>query len=340
MEDIMKRISLIVLCLVLTFASCGGRGSFPPAGSYSNVVLVTETGKLEGVTEAMVRELQHNLDYYTKTELQFKVRLMSAVELEREPPSKNLVVFGVARQGEIGRIIEGYIGTASVRKVLQGANSIFKKLDYPGAGQLTVIVTASSGDMLGEVVRKNGQLVRDIIEEANRERLRGYLLGREKSDVTEELRARYGFTIRIPFLYELNQERSDIPGVEIVRTLPHRGLTISWRPWKQQGLSAADSTEIYDARAHLAWEMYDRDVMRREIVFFRDGELGPYDAVVMEGYWENSEDLFGGPFICFFVHDHVASRLWIIDCLVYAPGFDKHVFLRELVAVAETFRID
>ncbi|HUV36562.1 MAG TPA: DUF4837 family protein [Patescibacteria group bacterium] len=336
----MKRFSLFTLCAICVFCSCGGQGSFPPAGSYSNVVLVTESGKLEGTTEGMVRVLQHSLDYYTKTEFQFVVRLISAYDLQREPPAKNVVIFGVARQGEIGRIIESFIGTASVRKVLQGNNNIFKKLNYPIEGQLTLIVTASSHDILADVIARNGQAIRDIIEEANRERLRAYLLKRERIEVTEEFRARYGFSLRIPELYEVNQERPDLPGIELVRTLPHRGLTVSWRPWKARGLSVADSSALFDARADLAWKMYDKDVMRREIVFFRDGELGEYDAVIMEGYWENSEDLFGGPFICFFVHDRVKSRLWIIDCLVYAPGFDKHVFIRELYAVAETFRIE
>lgn len=336
----MKRFSPAILCGVFFFCSCGGQGSFPPVGSYSNVVLVTESGKLEGNTEGMVRVLQHDLDYYTKTELQFKVRLISASDLQREPPAKNVVIFGVARQGEIGRVIESFIGTASVRKVLQGRNNIFRKLNYPVEGQLTLIVTASSHDILADVIARNGQAIRDIIEDANRERLRAYLLKREQREVTEEFRARYGFSLRIPSLYEVNQERPEVPGIEFVRKLPHRGLTVSWRPWKGRGLSAADSTELFDARADLAWQMYDKDVMRRDIVYFRDGEFAEYDAVIMEGYWENSEDLFGGPFICFFIHDRVKARLWIIDCLVYAPGFDKHIFLRELYAIAESFRIE
>lgn len=335
----MKVVLLFLLCAACAISSCGGQGSFPPAGSYSNVVLVTESGKLEGMTEGMVRVLQHSLDYYTKTELQFNVRLISAYDLQREPPAKNVVIFGVARQGEIGRVIESFIGTASVRKVLQGKNNIFRKLDYPVEGQFTLIVTASSYDKMAEVVEKNGPVIRDIIEQANRQRLREYLLKREKSETTEELQARYGFSLRIPDLYKVNQKRPDIPGIELVRQLPHRGLTVSWRPWKKRGLSAADSSALFDVRANLAWQMYDKDVMRREIVFFRGGALDEYDAVIMEGYWENSEDLFGGPFICFFIYDRVKSRLWVVDCLVYAPGFDKHVFIRELHAIAETFRI-
>jgi hypothetical protein len=335
----MKRLVITCIIIAALAVSCGRQGTFPPVGSYSEVVVVTETGKVEGLTEDLVRVLQHPVDYYTKEELQFRVMVISADQLQRKAPSKNLVLFGVARQGAMGRLIESFIGTSAVRTVLEGKNNIFKKLNYPVKGQLTLIITASNGDRLARTVRENEVLIRDIIEEANRERLREYLLTREKVEVSDEIRGKYGFTIRVPFLYDLNQERRDVPGVEIVRVKPHRGITVSWRSWDGGGISVADSAALYDVRADIAWKIYNGDVMRRDIVFFHEDRLGPYEAVRMEGYWEKSEDLYGGPFMCFFVYDRLKARLWIVDCLVYAPGFDKHTLLRELRAVAETFRI-
>jgi hypothetical protein len=332
----MRRSILISLAFLVMF-SCGKRSSFPPVGSYSDVMIVTETGKLNKLTELIVREIQHPVDYYTKEELQFRAKLVSASELEKTPPSKNMILYGVVRQGEIGSLIEGFIGTASVRKVLEGKTNIFKKIDYPYTGQLTIIVTAASGDRLGDVVRANGAIIRDIIEEANRRRLREYLLDKEKVDVTEELRARYKFVLRVPFLYELNQQRPEVPAVELVRVKPHRGIMVSWRPWEGVSVTLADSSSLYDIRAELAWKMYDKDVMRRDIVSFHEDYLGDFAAVRMDGYWENSVGMYGGPYSCFFIHDDVRSRLWIIDCVVYGPGFDKHPLLRELRAVVETF---
>jgi len=334
----MKRRLVFLAVVSLLLGSCGKRSNFPPVGSYSSVVIVTESGKLDASTENLVRQIQHPVDYYTKEELQFKAKLVPAYDLEKEPPSKNMILFGLVRQGEVGRLIEGFIGTSSVRKVLEGQINIFRKLDYPYAGQLTVIITAASSERLAQVVSENGALIRDIIEEANRERLRNYLLQREKKELEEEIRAKYKFTLRIPFLYELNQERKEVPGIEFVRTAPHRGLTVSWRSWQQGGVSLADSSALYDIRADLAWKMYDKDVIRRDLVSFAEDMLGDYRVVRMDGYWENSEGIYGGPYSCFFLYDDLRSRLWIVDTLVYGPGFDKHPLLRELKAVAETFR--
>ena len=334
----MRRYLAVIVLAVVLVGSCSRRSSFPPVGSYSSVMIVTETGQLDKSTENLVRQIQHPVDYYTKEELQFKAKLVPAYLVEKEPPSKNMILFALVRQGEVGKLIEGFIGTASVRKVLEGKINVFKKLDYPYAGQLTIIVTAASSDRLSEVVSESGALIREIIEEANRDRLRNYLLEREKRELTEEIRAKYKFTLRIPFLYELNQERKDVPGIEFVRKAPHRGLTVSWRSWTSSTVSLADSSSLYDIRADLAWKMYDKDVMRRDLVSFTEDRLGDYRIVRMDGYWENSEGIYGGPYSCFFLYDDILSRLWIVDTLVYGPGFDKHPLLRELRAVAETFR--
>ncbi len=336
----MRKTALILILIfgLILNISCERGISYPPAGSYSGIVLVTESGMKGGVNDVMIRTLQHDMDYYSRIEPQFKLRMIRAADIGREPPTKNMVVFGVVREGEAGDLIESFIGTAAVRRVLEGKEFIFKKSNFPGAGRLTVIVTAPTTRKLKEIARANGSIIRDIIEAENRKRLLAYLLKDVQSDVEEELKAKYGFELSVSFLYELNQERPDLQGVELVRIQPHRGITISWRDWDKSSLSVADSLKLYNLRAKMAWEMYNKDVMRKDLVSYKSGELGPYDAVVMEGYWEKKDALYGGPFRCFFICNRDRSRLWIIDLLVYAPGFEKHRLLRELHAVAETFR--
>ena len=38
--------------------------------------------------------------------------------------------------------------------------------------------------------------------------------------------------------------------------------------------------------------------------------------------------------------DRPAQKLWAVDLLVYAPGREKTTLVRELRAVAETFRYE
>lgn len=330
---------LAALCLLC--ASCAEREAYlpPPAGSYSNVVLVTETGLVEGPAETMVRAIQHEIDFYTRTENQFNVKIIPAAKLEAELPVKNMVLFGIAGQGRLGSYIERFIGGDAVRSVFAGRASVFKKMDYPVKGQLTIIVTAASNEALERIAIEEGELIRGIIEEENRERLRKFLLRDENADLGKILRARYGFTLRVPADYYLNQERPEVPGVELINPTPNRMLAVSWRAFDKQEASLADSSAFYRVREDFAFTMYDGDVMRRDLAKFRETKLGLYPAVRMDGYWENSKGDYGGAFVSFFVVDRVKSRLWLVDCVVYAPGSDKNEPLRELHAIAETFRL-
>ncbi|MDD3642164.1 MAG: DUF4837 family protein [Candidatus Krumholzibacteria bacterium] len=337
----MRRTRIVAAAAALAMIlSCGRHAVFVPPGSYSEVVIVTETGLQGGLGDEIISVLQHPLDFYSKMEYQFKWRLVAAADYEQEPPSKNMVIFGVVREGGIGSIIEQIIGTDNVRKVIEGKQHIIARVDYPVRGQLTVVVTASTAQQLREVARGNGGKIRDVIEQANRERLRENLLLSEDAGTAADLKAKYGFAIRIPGEYRLNRDWGHLPGVEIFRDYPHRGITVSWRGWSGRALSTADSAALYDLRAQIMWEIHDKEVMRPELVSWSMSTLGEYDAVRMDGYWESSEEMYGGPFICFFIHDRVRARVWLVDCLVYAPGFDKNPLLREVWSIAETFRID
>jgi hypothetical protein len=342
----MKLPSIVVLSLSISMlgASCGRQETYvvPATGSYSGVVLVTETGALEGPTVAMVDALQVEIDYYTRTELEFRVKVVSAADFEKEVPTRNMVLFGVVNRGRIGTIIGTFIGDEGTRSVLQGQHNIFARLDSPVKGQLTVIVTGVSNDDLERLARQQGGVIREIIEDADRQRIRDYIFKVENTSLEGQLRAKYGFTMQIPGgqnIYTLSQDRPEVPGIEIAREGPHRGLGLSWREWTEDGVSVADSNALYAFRADFAYKMYDKDVMKRDLVSFREVQLGVNKAIRMQGYWENSVEPYGGAFVCFFVYDHVKSRLWLIDCLTYAPGQNRHELFRELIAIAETFKL-
>ena len=47
----------------------------------------------------------------------------------------------------------------------------------------------------------------------------------------------------------------------------------------------------------------------------------------------------GGPFVNYTFYDESTERIYMIDGMVFAPGFDKREFLRHVEAIAHTFRL-
>ena len=74
--------------------------------------------------------------------------------------------------------------------------------------------------------------------------------------------------------------------------------------------------------------------------YFKNKKLGKYQAIEMSGYWSSSSSIAGGFYRTFFVFEERERLMWAIDLLVFAPGMSKHVYFRELQALAETFNFD
>ncbi|UCH84567.1 MAG: DUF4837 family protein [Candidatus Latescibacterota bacterium] len=312
----------------------------PPAGSYSKIMLITE----EGADDPFARELEPHLtkmlDFYIGEENQFLVEHARAVDMVEVPAVKNVLICGVANPvTDVGRNIVSQLGGGAVEQVKAGRANIFRRENLPGPGQLTVIVTAGSSSKLAELIDERGDEVAETIEESCRNRLRHYLLKHENKNLTKRLRETYGFTLRVPILYELLSEKSQPPGIELLREGPARLLGVFWLDWKDTP-TLADSTALYDARASYVWERYDGDVMDSTRVAFTHDRLAEYPVIKMEGYWSNTNALAGGFYKTFFVFEERERLLWVIDILVFAPGLPKHPHFRELQALAETFRYE
>lgn len=310
----------------------------PPAGSYSEVLLVTDEGAADPFSKLLTPHIAKTLDFYVSEDIEFRVQQVRAVDVEEVPYIKNIVFCGVASPvTDVGRRISSLIGKNALQRVQSDEAHIFQKKNLPGRGQITLIITAASAEALYDVIEERGDEVADILEASCRTRLRDYLLKNRRSDLTRTFQQKYGFTIEIPGFYRLLSDESDPPGIELLRDGPARLLGIFWVDWNHYP-TIEDRQELYDIRAQYVFARYDGDVMDPSRVSYTIEPLGDMYAVKMEGYWSNTNSLAGGYYKTYFVFDEEERLLWCVDLLVYAPGLPKHAHFRELLAIAETFR--
>ncbi len=325
--------------MVATIAVAGCiETDIPPAGSYSEVLVVTEGGRNDPLARALRPHLARRLDYFISEETQFKLQNLRASELTANPYFKNIILCGPASPTTlVGSHIVSLLGPEAVEKARAGTANIFRKEDLPGVGQVTIIITGASEEMIFDVLRERGHEVNDVLEQSCRRRLQNYLLGKKDSDLTRQLYQKYGFTIKVPTLYTLLSDEPDPPGIELLRDGPSRVLGIFWLDWDTTP-TVKEGQELFGIREDYVYRRYDGDTMDSTRVRFSYGRLGEYPAVKMEGYWSNSRSTAGGYYRSYFVYDEREKLLWVVDLLVYAPGVPKHPLFRELLALAETFR--
>lgn len=338
----MKKLTFFICLLALaTFPIDGCREmAIPPLGSYSEVLLVTEDGTQSVFLPLILKHVDRKLDFYTSQEKQFEISTIRAEQLEDFPKMKTILLVGVLDQlTSIGQKIAVLIGEDGTRKVMNGTATILKRENMPAPGQMTLIVTADSEAHLEEVIEGRGDEIPELIEKSSRKRLRRYLLTREDKKLSQYLFRKYGFAIGIPTFYNLQDEASNPPGVELMREAPTRSLGIFWVDWKREP-TLEDADALFNIRSKYVYARYDGDAMDSTRVTYSKAILGPYDSIEMQGYWYNTRATAGGCYKTFFIYEKSENLLWAVDLLVYAPGRDKYPLFRELLALAETFRYD
>jgi hypothetical protein len=330
---------LALACAALALSGVAGRapGAVSPC---SEVLLATEKGERDPAGLALAAILGRVIDYYVEEEPAFEVTGIRIAELDRRVDATNVVICGVAGKGtDVGRYIRAMLGDDALARVRSERSAVFKKDDLPGPGQLTVVVAAvSDADLLSCIQNRGGEIA-EILETGCRERLRGYFADRVDRSLSQRLHDAYGFSVGVPESYKVLAEGGDPPGVQLLCEGPARLLGVSWFEWDREP-TLADSARLFRVRAEYVWEAYDGDVMDSTRVSYRRGRLAEYPATEMSGYWSNSRSVAGGFYRTFFVYEPEEKLLWAVDLLVFAPGMPKHPLLRELHAIAETFRYD
>jgi hypothetical protein len=334
------RSALYVSMLVLLAVGCREM-EFPPAGSYSDVDLIADGGTTGEWATMLVPVLTGDVDYFVAREPRFSV-----TSIESEPPAepstaKNVILCGVLDGSTaVGARIMFLLGEDGVARVRAGEASILLRENLPQSGQLTLIVTAPTEDALRRVIHERGEEIPDIVDANCRERLRQSLLRSRRSALSERMRRQWGFFIEIPTLYTLYSESDNPPGVELHRESPPRVLGVFWKEW-DHAPTLYNTDELFDFRAAYVARRYEGDAMDRNRARYAYIRFGPYTAIRMSGYWHNDHySVAGGYFETYFVWNKDEKLLWAVDGLVYAPGREKTSLVRELHALAETFRYE
>jgi len=68
-------------------------------------------------------------------------------------------------------------------------------------------------------------------------------------------------------------------------------------------------------------------------------EFNNQGAWKITGLWESIEEAQGGPFISYLFYDEATDRTYFIHLMIFHPGKDKYMLLRQVDIVAHSFEI-
>lgn len=335
--------------LVLIPIALFGCGDSAPVlnavGSYSDVAILTDTSLFNGIAFRLEQALEVDANTGIRPETMFNVDVFDMDDRDKARLYKNVIVVGFvkgrdAASREIQRKLKG-----RTMQVLPSRNLLFADLeDVYAKNQNVIFLAGYDRSYMQSSLEDEAAGLRGQMEERNRERVLEYLLSVGRNAEAERiLREQVGVRMTVPDGYRINgikkNEAGDLGMVEVVHENPTRGVILFWKDVSEPG----------------AWDMDDPDpqvllALRRQWGLFIDEAIQDayghfWSATVfrgntlpqLAGMYEVRSANLGGPFRTIFLTDIPGKRVFGVNTFTFNPQGDKHVYLREALAIAETF---
>jgi hypothetical protein len=321
-----------------TLASgCGDKPVLNAVGSYSDVAILTSP-QLLPVATTLEQALEETVEYSLQPEPILNVDIFDIRDRKEAAVYKNIIVLGLlegsdASSQELKRQLAG----ESMKGIAARELFLATREDVYSRNQNVLYLAGHERNLMQSAARRQAPAIRGQIELSNRRRLLSFLtsLGR-KFPVEEQIRELGGFRLQVPQDYEAtrffgNHEQGS---VEIAARNPTRTVAIMWEP--AAGPEVLEDKEyLLERRRRWAEGYLDESLQDAGgFVWSLSSFLGA-ELPELAGFWEGST--YGGPFRTTFYYDAATKRLFGINRLCYAPNLPKHVYMRETLAVAESF---
>jgi hypothetical protein len=359
----------VALALALGLAACGEliTHTQDAVGQTGTIFVVADSTTWNGpVGEAIRAELGQGIRTLPQPEPAFTITRQDLSETFLNQIRRQHAVLFVApftRDSNTGRYLRARLDSTGVEALHRGGNGIFFRPNLWASDQLVVYATAPSDEELAAQIRAAGPQLRRAYDELARRRLTRDMFSRARqTDLEDRLLDRHGFAIGVQHDYVLVRDTTFVTETGSVGTfvrLRRLAAADSWRDLfvyyeEDPRLTRLNPDSVQALRNRLSRmfvrgaddstfiRIQDRFPERRPIVTDTVNLNGRF-ALETRGTWYLGDDAgrsagMGGPFVNYAFYDEDTGRFYLIDGMVFAPRFDKREFLRQMEAIAYTFR--
>jgi hypothetical protein len=364
--------ALVVLLLGVLYLALGtGRSviTYTPdaVGQTGTLYVVADSATWNGpVGEAIRGELGRGLATLPQPEPAFTlIRQDLTEQFFNQLRRQHAVLFAgpYTRPSTTGRFLRARLDSAGVAALERGGNGVFLRPDLWATRQLVAYATGPDDESVAAQVRARGDELRRAYDALARQRLTRDMFERARqTDIEDRLLERHGFAVGVQHDYVLVRDTTFVTDAGTAGTfvrLRRLAASDSWRDLfiyfeEDPRLERLNRESVLALREDLSRRFIrgaddstyirveDRFPDRRPIVTDTVGLNGRF-ALETRGTWYLGDEAgrsagMGGPFVNYAFYDEDSGRFYMIDGMVFAPRFDKREFLRQMEAIAHTFR--
>lgn len=350
---------LSVLLTLLFAAGCESLDYQPAAvGREGEVVVVMDSTHWNGPLGDAVRgNVAPYLGTLPAPEREFNLRRLSLVSqttLETIQKQKNVIfVAPLADSTREAEFLRSRLDPQALEAIRGGSVSIIPRRDLWRSGQQVIYVFGDTAESIIAELENRGEDIRYQFNDITRQRVELDMFERgRQTNMEQVLLDKHGFRVKVQHDYFSAIDTTNFVWLRrVVDSNSWRSLFVyyidDFNPanlnpdWIHAARDRLTETHIRGNVEGFVTIDYRRELVTENVDF-----LGRF-AYETRGLWHMVErkddgDLaewgMGGPFVNYTFYDDDSRRLYMIDGMVFAPGYDKREFLRHMEVIAHTFQ--
>lgn len=352
-------ISTLFLLAVVTLAGCElGEYKARAVGKEGEVIVVIDSSRWNGpIGDALKSTVGEYIGTLPAPERRFDLRAMDLQvdqDLSQVRNQKNVIfVAPLSDTTNEATYLRNVFDASAQEAIMSGDGVVVGRNDLWRRDQRVFYITGQDTDAVVDAIdRRAGEITRTF-DDATRQRMTEDMFDKgRQTDIEEYLMSEHDFAVNVQHDYLIAIDTTNFVWLRRILSDTWRSLFI----WYDERANPAVLTPewIYATRDSLTQEYIQgnlggwaeihrhelRPLLSENIDF-----LGHY-GFETRGVWrmvgeqdgEFVEFGGGGPFVNYTFYDRASGRIYMIDGMVFAPGYEKREFLRQMEVIAHTFR--
>lgn len=234
------------------------------------------------------------------------------------------------------KLVRNLLGEDGFQETIFSGKHIYFTQDQFARNQLFVMISANSLSDLEKEIGEKSDWIRQTFNEKYDSRQQQFLFGSTtRKKLEKQFMSDYQWSIKIPWGWELINDKPDSQFVWIGKEMPYQWLSVHW----EDGITVENAEEAAE-KLYTYPKMFYQTIQTDEYQFtLQEYSINHWNGWKATGIWESVEEAKGGPFISYVFYDGVTDRTYLIHMIVHYPQKEKSVFLHQLDLIAKSFNV-
>ncbi|MBT3217168.1 MAG: DUF4837 family protein [Candidatus Marinimicrobia bacterium] len=328
---------LTSLCLILLFFNC----DLPKRNALGadNELLVVCSKDLQNEMRSVLSIIFSDTLFTPQPEPLYRLVFVEPNQYSKIKQNVNIVFgsIGTDLSDPGTKLVKSLLSKSQYEDSMHGANQLILSKNVFAQDQLVLFINGTTYSQIKNRAHEQASKILSYYETLYEKRQKKHLFeNARQEDLEKRILQAYGWSMKIPWGYTILQEDQDRGIFWIGRDIPYRWFAIHW----EDGLVVSDSASADQYFRNFTEEMLGSIQLN---AYKFSSELEPFNdwtTWTYGGIWEHQEEAQGGPFKGYLFYDGISNKTYAIFLLVFHPGNDKSLLLKQLDFMAHSFFVD